>query len=109
MNVADIAVKAGKVRSGNVNVPVMVSQDELTGDIIFRIPQRMADVVVHASKTEKAVPMVTFVPKYADGRTGNVSMPIVVTSRTESPDGELSEHEHVFGLRLGAFNGFVTV
>lgn len=105
MNVAAIQAKATKKLASNPTLTVKVSQDEVTGEIILRIPQRMGEEMVHASKTDKAVPMITLMPKWADGRPGNVNLPIVI----ESVNAETNETEEtVFGLRLGAFNGFVT-
>lgn len=106
-----------KPAKSNINHPCYVSQDDVTGDTIIRIPQRVSAAAVHASKTEKAVPMVTLVPQYASGKTGSVTMPIVVVEErkllakdangNDVETDQVEEVEAVFNLRMGAFNGFV--
>ena len=106
MNVAAIQAKATPKQASNPTLTVLVSHDAQTGEIVLRIPQRMGEEMVHASKTDKAVPMISLMPKWADGKPGNVNLPIVIESpNPEDPDNPV---ETVFGLRLGVFNGFVT-
>lgn len=94
--------------SNKPSVPVMVRVDEEKGTIIFEIDARMAYDAIKTSATEKALPFVTLLPKWADGRTGNVVPDVVVVEDYTDTDGSLQQREAVFGLRLGAFNGFVT-
>jgi len=83
---------------------VAADADDETGDIILRIPQRIPFDAVYNSKTEKAVPMVSLMPRFADGRSGAVNMPVVVYQT--GADGV--EVERVFGLRIGCICAFVT-
>lgn len=112
MNLAELDKKAKPGKASNQAHRITASKDAETGDLILRIPQLIPADCVHASKTEKAVPMVTLVPAWADGTPGSVAMEIVVVAKemvaVEGGEPQEREVEKVYHLRIGAFNGFVT-
>lgn len=80
-----------------------VSQDEETGDILIRVPQRILASAVFDSrpneKTGKVSSMVTLMPKQSNGTPGSVRVPVVIA------DGE---DEAVFEMRIGCINAFIS-
>lgn len=110
MSLAELDAKTSKTQAPRLHSlhNITVSQDEDNGDTIIRIPQRIPLSAVFASKTEKATPMVSLMPRFEDGRTGACIVPVVITSTIVDADGQETEQETVKGLRIGVFNGFVT-